>query len=53
MNKQTGAVAVAAGCLLGGLAGQAHATLLAHYEFDEASGTTVSDSAGSNDGTAI
>ncbi len=52
MQKSQTMVAVTTACLLGLSAGSARGTLVAHYEFNETSGTTVSDSAGSNDGTA-
>ncbi|MEZ6193178.1 MAG: LamG-like jellyroll fold domain-containing protein [Phycisphaerales bacterium] len=45
-------IAASAACFMGLVAAPTHATLLAHYTFDEASGTTVADSAGTVDGTA-
>lgn len=45
-------IAASAACLVGWMAAPADATLLAHYTFDETSGTTVADSAGTVNGTA-
>ncbi len=52
MHTQTGFIAFATVGILGCCISPAGATLVAHYEFDEASGTTVSDSAGTANGTA-